>query len=170
MSFNRSSPGSNAGIIVSGLKGNKEQSNTNWDVKYLGDTFYPRYILPRIRIDSVFANDPQNQDTEVCKIIITNWEGDSLTQVLKVKNFTIHKDSIYHGRYLEEYFPRDLDPIENLKIPAGNWFNQHEPDPFGNIGQVDFKVYWYDKCDMWIDRIRVENEPARRLMTSPDLL
>ncbi|HAY33423.1 MAG TPA: hypothetical protein PK536_08325 [Ignavibacteria bacterium] len=167
--YDRDSPGSNAGLIVSGLKGNKEQANTFWDVPYLGDANNDWYIMPRIRIDSVFANDPLNQEKEVCKIIITNWDGDSLTQILKVKNFKPNIGSIYNGDYLEEYFHYLNDSILNLIIPASNWFNPNQTDPFGNNdGQIDFKVYWYAKCDMWIDRIRVENEPARRLMTKPD--
>ena len=163
----RDFPGSNAGLIVSGLKGNKEQANTFWDVPYLGDRFNDWYIMPRIRIDSIFGNDPTKQELEVCKIIITNWEGDSITQILKIKNFKPSSDSIYHGNYIESFFPRDLDTLGNLHLQASNWFNQNQTDPFGNNGQIDFKVYWYDKCDMWIDRIRVENEPARRLLTEP---
>ena len=165
--YNRNAPGSNAGLIVRGLKGNKEQANTFWPNQQLGDTFYDWYIMPRIRIDSAFANDTANQNTQVCKIVITNWDGDSVIQVLKVKNFK-HQDSLYNGNYIDEYFPYSTDPIQNFKIDAGNWFNPNQTDPFGHEGQIDFKVYWYDKCDMWIDRIRVENEPARRLMTVPD--
>ena len=166
--YDRDAPGSHSSLIVSGLKGNKEQANTFWDVPYLGDRFSSWYIMPRIRIDSAFANDPSKQETEVCRIVITNWDGDSLTQVLKVKNFKQSDDSIYKGEYISDYFSRPNSEINNLTIPASDWFNQSQPDPHGHDdGQIDFKVYWYDKCDMWIDRIRVENEQARQLMTEP---
>jgi hypothetical protein len=31
---------------------------------------------------------------------------------------------------------------------------------------VDFRVYWYGKCDMWIDYVRVDNEIADRLFNN----
>ena len=169
--YNRSDPGSNAGLIVSGLKGNMEQANTYWPNSQSGDSIYDWYIMPRIRIDSVFANNPVNQDTEVCKIIITNWDGDSLTQILKVKHFKKSIDNVYNGYYLELYNSYSDDSLKNFHITSGKWFNLNQHDPFGhNDGKVDFKVFWYDKCDMWIDRIRVENEPVRKLMTVQDTL
>ncbi|MBK6878968.1 MAG: hypothetical protein IPG99_21655 [Ignavibacteria bacterium] len=143
-----------------------EHINTYWGVTWLGDSHYDWYIMPRIRIDTAFANNPANQDVEVCRVVINNRDGDSLTQVIKVKNFKETEDSTYLGEYIEEYYSRPGNPISNLKIPAGYWFNNDPEVSFGDQNcRVDFKVFWYDKCDMWIDRIRVEDEPAHNLLT-----
>jgi len=166
--YTQANPGANAQMLFDSLKGNMEQTNTYWPVTWLGDSKYRWYIMPRIRIDSSFANNPSNQDIEVCKIIIKNRDGDSLTQVIKVKHFKQDSlGSIYHGNYLEIFNHYDLDPLTNLTIPAGYWFNNHPDISFGGDTQcrVDFKVFWYDKCDMWIDRIRVEDFPAHELLT-----
>jgi hypothetical protein len=168
--YNRSNPGANAQMLFDSLKGNLEQVNNFWPNPWIGDALYDWYVMPRIRIDSAFANNPFNQEIEVCKIITTNRVGDSLSQILKVKHFkkdTTGIESVYHGNYLDLFYPYDLDPITNLVIPSdSNWFNN---DPQYGINdthsKVDFKVFWYDKCDMWIDRIRVENEPAHDMMT-----
>lgn len=170
--YTTSNPGSNPDTIVSGLIANREQVNTFWGGGYLvGDSAFGWYIMPRIRIDSVFANNPANQNIEVCKIIISNWDGDLKEQVLKVRNFKSSDDSIYHGRYFSEYFTRSgSDSVTNLIIPHGTWFNNDSTrSAFGGTGnKVDFKVYWYDKCDMWIDYVRVENELAYNVLSHPN--
>ena len=167
--YNHSTPGANAQMLFNSLKGNLEQVNNFWQAPWVGDSKYEWYVMPRIRIDSVFANNLLNQEIEVCRIIITNRVGDSLTQVIKVKNFKPDLDSIYRGNYIEMYFPYPFDPLTNLVIPVGNWFNNDPDFGINDVNsKVDFKVFWYDKCDMWIDRIRVENQPAHRMITLHD--
>lgn len=164
--YNRSNPGSNARMLFDSLRGNMEQINTYWGVTWLGDSHYDWYIMPRIRIDTAFANNPANQNTEVCKVIVKNRDGDSLTQIIKVRNFLTSDFSIYSGLYLDSFYSYSGNLITNLKIPAGYWFNDSSHVSFGDLKcRVDFKVFWYDKCDMWIDRIRVEDEPAHRFLT-----
>lgn len=168
--YDRQSPGSNADTIVSGLITNREQANNFFGGGYMvGDSTYDWYIMPRIRIDSAFANNPLNSTKNVCKIITTNWEGDSLVQVLKVGNFR-DQDSGYSGKYIESYVDFDTNLVNKLTVPAdsNHWFNNDATrDPYNGQGcNIDFKVYWYDECDMWIDYVRVENKPARDLHTN----
>lgn len=164
--YTQSNPGANAQMLFDSLRGNKEQINTYWPVTWLGDSHEPWYIMPRIRIDTAFANNPGNQNVEVCRIIVKNRDGDSVTQIIKVKNFKPSLTSRYDGSYIDSFYTYFEDPIENLKIPAGYWFNDNPEVSFGDQHcRVDFKVYWYDKCDMWIDRIRVENQTAHDLLT-----
>ncbi|MBK7158051.1 MAG: hypothetical protein IPH77_05695 [Ignavibacteria bacterium] len=45
---------------------------------------------------------------------------------MKVKHFkkdTTGIGSIYHGNYLELFNNYNTDPLTNLVIPVGNWFN-----------------------------------------------
>ncbi len=170
--YDRVSPGTHPDTIVKGLKTNREQVNNFFGGGYVvGDSAFNWYIMPRIKLDSVFANNSLNQDKEVCKIITSNWDGEIKEQVLKVKNFKPSLSSIYKGNYIEIYFPYSDALIENLKIEHGtNWFNNDSTRDIwlDQDNKVDFKVLWYDKCDMWIDYIRVENDPARDLITLPN--
>ncbi len=167
--YNHSTPGANAQMLFYSLKGNLEQVNNFWQAPWVGDGKYEWYIMPRIRIDTAFANNPLNQEIEVCKIITTNRVGDSLMQVIKVKNFKASDDSIYNGKYLENFYSRLGASITNLQVPVSNWFNDSAKFGINDThSKVDFKVFWYDKCDMWIDRIRVENQPAHRMITLHD--
>jgi hypothetical protein len=171
--YDRQNPGSNADTIVSGLITNREQANNFFGGGYtVGDSTYDWYIMPRIRIDSAFANNPANRTKNVCKIVTTNWEGDTLVQELKVGNFLESGLGYYSGRYLEVFFDYDTNYVRNLTVRANSnhWFNDDPTrDPYYDNGcKIDFKVYWYDQCDMWIDYVRVENKPARDMFTAPD--
>ncbi len=169
--YDRQNPGSNADTIVSGLITNREQANNFFGGGFMvGDSTYDWYIMPRIRIDYAFANNPLNQRLKVCKIITTNWEGDTLTQIIEVQNFKAFDSSSYVGKYLTAYYDRSSNNITNLTVTENLWFND---DPlraynYGEGCKIDFKVYWYDECDMWIDYVRVENKPARDLLTEPN--
>ena len=169
--YDRQNPGSNADTIVSGLITNREQANNFFGGGYMvGDSTYDWYIMPRIRIDSAFANNPLNQRVKVCKIITSNWEGDTLSQIIEVQNFKANDLSSYSGVYLSSFFSRDSNEISKLVVINNTWFNNDPTrDPYsGNGCKIDFKVYWYDQCDMWIDYVRVENKPARDVFTAPD--
>ncbi|MBS1494245.1 MAG: hypothetical protein JST55_12080 [Bacteroidetes bacterium] len=158
--------GANAQYIVKGLRANEEQTNNFWPYSYIGDQLYDWYILPRVRIDASFANDAGNYERRVCKVVIKNMKGnDSLIQILRVRNFKGGKDSLYDGNYKEQYYFQEGD-TNNLFISQKDkplWFNND--GNYGGKSYVDFKVYWYDNCDMWIDYVRVENTPAHRLLT-----
>ncbi|MBS1494038.1 MAG: T9SS type A sorting domain-containing protein [Bacteroidetes bacterium] len=162
--------GKDSTYIVSGLRANREQTNNFWPYPHIGDQLYDWYIMPRIRIDTAFANDTSNFNIPVCKIAIIRMNGtDTIYQVLKVKNFKNDKDSLYNGNYLETYFDYPTDSVKNLVISRNShdtlWFNKNN---YTGNSHVDFKVFWYDRCNMWIDYVRVENTPAHRLLTIKD--
>ncbi|MBK8552235.1 MAG: hypothetical protein IPL53_14700 [Ignavibacteria bacterium] len=45
-------------------------------------------------------------------------------------------------------------------------FNPNCEDLWDTSCAVDFKVYWYGQCDMWIDYVRVDNEIAHDLFSN----
>ncbi|MDQ3019922.1 MAG: hypothetical protein M3R36_05035 [Bacteroidota bacterium] len=161
-----SSPGSNDGYIVKELRSNREQANLLWN-SWENDNTYDWYVMPKIRIDSAFANNATNQNTPVCRIDVFNWDSSIVkSAIIKVRNFKKNFDSTYNGRYLEKFFFAENLDTSNLLIPAGDicpggyrWFSDWSNDTV----KTDFRVYWYGLCDMWIDYVRVENEPAYEL-------
>ncbi|MBK8980792.1 MAG: hypothetical protein IPM38_00345 [Ignavibacteria bacterium] len=164
---NPSNPVSNSGWVVKDLIANREQINLGWNYEQR-DSPHDWYVMPRIRIDSSFAADPANFNKPICKIIILDFKEDTLrTVILRVNNFKLDPDSIYHGNYLEEYF--DLDQDSNLVVSPG-WIFNPDSATVNNIScKVDFRVWYYGECEMWIDRVRVENEVAHRLLSGNDL-
>ena len=153
-----SNPGGNACYILKGLRSNREQAYIN-DDDYYSDGIYSWYIMPRMRIDSNVAKYADT--TSVCKIIVKNWEGNTIkSEIIIAKMF---KDSgLYNGNYIDFSSNDTL-----LRISSGWEFNPDSYD-FGDWSipcHIDIQVYWYGLCDLWIDRIRVENEPARRLFS-----
>ncbi|MBS1550488.1 MAG: T9SS type A sorting domain-containing protein [Bacteroidetes bacterium] len=162
-SLNASEPGVWSGYIVKDLRSNREQCNRIID--HTRDDIYNWYVKPRIRIDTAFANNPANRNVVVCRIDIFDWNGDTVKKVdIRVKNL-MPSDSIYRGKYIDEFFfstselnlilsPTDLCPTTTPMKEFYNW----DADI-----RTDFRVYWYGECDMYIDYIRVENEPANQL-------
>lgn len=167
---NTTSPGSNAAYIVQGLKANREQANRYWTM-WQSDSLSDWYVKPRIRIPTGLPNS-----TPVCRIEILNWDGDTVKSVnLTAENF---KDGFgnYDGNYMEDfYFPSNPGVLSTIKIDSSklcpgelrkkfwDWRSTNDT----NTIKTDFRVYWYGLCDMWIDRIRVENEQARLLFEDP---
>ncbi len=158
---------SNSEILIdSGLKANMEQVNTFWDPPYIGDQQCIWHIMPRIRIDIAFANNNNNWNTNVCKIVIKNWKGEKREQILKVANFREDDNTYYDGSYISEYFEHPISPLTNLLINDPMWFKDSNHYVYPNL--TDFQVYWYNNCNMWIDYIKVEDDYAYKLLTLKD--
>jgi type IX secretion system substrate protein len=162
----------NAGYAVDRLKANNEQC-WNDDVVH-ADGMYKWLIKPRIRIDSNFAHN--NQNTQVCRIDVYNYNGDgsSNNRIISVdllgKNFLVDEGLYYNGRYLEEFnfFP----DTNRLVVNPGSKFNPNKGEWGGRSRgnnttddwvKADIQVYWYGNCDMWLDYVRVDNEIADQL-------
>lgn len=161
-------------VVVSGLIANHEQANNYWWYSQK-DNSYAWYIMPRIRADKDYINNNSNWNNPVCRIDILDWNGNAVTSypngiILYSKNFRRNLSTQYNGEYFDKfYFVEDQDP-SFIKIDPGlicpppnkniwNWCNSDI--------QTDFRVYWYGQCDMWIDYVRVENEPAYQLFDEP---
>ena len=150
--------------ILSGicnLNDNTQKLFSNYDFDW--------YIIPRIRIDTIFANDIHNLNIPVCCVIATNSAGDTILKTdIKLLNFKDNLNEKYKGEYLEKYFFRPGD--DNLMIVPDMMTNKMSGEKIWkeNLDIKNISIVWYGFCDMWIDYIRVENEPARELLTKND--
>src|SRR4030095_16496831 len=153
-------------LICSGLKANREQVNAGGSTP--GDRDYGWIVKPRIRIDSNFAHN--NQNDKGCRIDVYNYDNILIksTDILG-RHFLVDGDppQYYNGKYIEEF---------NFNIPNGDSdlvFDRSESINFNPEGKnwyvpegtchTDYKVYWYGSCDMWIDYVRVDNDIADQL-------
>lgn len=158
--------GPGAGWVCKDLKANREQCNRFWNYEQR-DEAYPWLVKPKIRIpSSAPTNTP---DKRVCRIEALDWDGnmvDSFT--IFAKNFK-NQITSYSGQYLEEYFwnPLSSDPASPKKISDYGWILNPNSEWFADWGancQVDFRVWWYDEVEMWIDYVRVDNQKAHDLL------
>ena len=167
------------GYVVQGLIANREQSNwhPNWG-HFAVDSIYNWYVKPRIKIDSIVVDtDPE---LEVCRIDILNWDSTVMKSVIiRARNFKEQNTlSNYSGNYKEEFNFLSTDSNLIIEIAQAGSFNPYLQDsilpPSPSEGQhrrvlwdksskIDFRVYWYGHCKMWIDYVRVENETSKKL-------
>ena len=168
---NTINPGIDSGLIIHGLKANREQANRYW-TPYQSDTYSDWYIKPRIRIPTGLS-----PNTKVCRIEILDWDSNMVKSIeISAENFQTQLLS-YDGRYMDEFY---FQPTPNVLTSIKTDSTQLCPGPdslrkefwdwnsntLRNTIKTDFRVFWYGMCDMWIDRIRVENEQAVKLYQS----
>ncbi len=140
---------------------------------WLRDTTYEWYVLPRIRIDSAYAADVNHNSDTVCKILVTGWKGNVETEFgLSVKSFKQLSNSTYNGDYMESFY--DDNVLSYLTIPKSKLINFTDTTKsvfdWSDTCLCDIKIYWSGKCDMWIDRVRIENRPAHEYLTLKDTI
>ncbi len=152
-----------AGYVVTGLKANREQVNSNESTA--GDKAYTWIIKPKIRVDKNYVDN--HNDEVICRIEMLNYDGDIIRSTeLRARNFKNDQEQ-YDGKYREEF--RFTGNDVNLTIPVSEWENINPRLPNGTYRsyfapdgecKVDYKVYWYGNCDMWIDYVRLDNDVA----------
>jgi hypothetical protein len=142
------------GYVVKRLISNREQTSFRPGVNLKW------YIMPRIRIDTAFANNPNNYYKPVCKIEIRNFYDTIIKKTnLYVRHF-LDTSGYYNGHYLEQFNFNPQLSDTNLIIDSTGVFNPDHEAYTNDACGVDFRVWWAGQCDMWLDRIRVENEIA----------
>lgn len=162
--------------VLTGLKENAMQSFSGlvldpkkqwrWESNgYQVDNIW--YIKPRMRIDSIDAFGPVKN---VVKIIIRSFNGDSIYGVsLTTQDFRNNNINSYNGRYLEDYFINNLISVPgnitsngiNKGYPTG--LDHREKIIYFDSCKVDFEIHWYKDVSVWIDYVKIMDEPAYHL-------
>ena len=159
---NPSNPGIYEGWAAKDLKANREQVNTkSFSYYFMIDSLYRWYVKPRIRIDSAFANNPTNWNVKVCRVDILNFNGNIIDSLsILVKNF-LDLNNSYYGQYKEEF--RYLPGQDSLAFGPGGILNPEHKEPDDMSCEVDYRVWFYGNCSMWLDYVRVDNDVADNL-------
>lgn len=156
-----------AGYVVTGLKSNNEQINCmGFSHPYMKDYLHGWIVKPRIRAEKNYINNLANLEVPVCKIEVYKFNGDLIkSAVLKCRNFKPDIQTDYDGYYKEEFNlnPSLGDSTLTFPVTQTSIFNPDCKDMLAPGCQVDYKVYWYGNCDMWIDYVRVDNDVADQL-------
>jgi hypothetical protein len=156
-------------LIDSGVISDREMS-FNITNHWMNDNAWDWYLMPRIRIDSSYAAGTEHNSDTVCRIQITGWNGQIVKDVpIRVRNFKEFVGGTYHGNYLDTfYFGLGQENLNISKSLLHNFIDTAQyffAFDWGIYSGNDIKIYWTGKCDMWIDRVRLENEPAHNFMT-----
>lgn len=127
------------------------------------DTLNRWYIMPRMRIDSAFARN--NPNVNVARIEIYSYDSSKVREVvLKCQNFYDLLGN-YNGHFIEEY---NFFGNNELEVSADN-FNglnkgrNYNEGPIPESCKVDFKIYWYETTNLWIDYVKIEDKYAHDL-------
>lgn len=161
------SPG-NPVLICSGLKANREQ--VNMDGRWEGDRSYGWIVKPRIRADKNYVDN--HSDEPICRIDVINYDEDLIkSTIIRARNLKITGQ--YDGKYREDGFDFNSqlgDSDLTFEQPEAINYNPRSAGWFvpDGVCHVDFKVYWYGNCNMWIDYVRVDNDVADRLFKGLD--
>jgi hypothetical protein len=166
----------NAGYIAKKLFENGEQADVisrsetamlYSDQKRIGDNFH-WYVKPRMRIDSNFANNPDNWDTKVVKVEVYNYAGRLLIPTVDIKVIDFLDANLhYDGKYIENLpnrqdIPNKLSVLSDSLV-AGADSLKYYSDP--NLSNIDYRVYWYGEVDVMLDYVRLDDEWAHFLFT-----
>ena len=163
----------NPGYLVSGLIENAEQSDT-WSVIGVGGTDDSLwYVKPRMRIDSIDAVNYQN--TPIARVdIVGFWGNVNKSIVIRGRNFLDKNLNNYNGSYLEEYlnFLGDTS-LTFYGDTDTNHLNHGARTDFDscfnfNSCKVDYRIYWYGVCNLWVDYVRLEDQWAHKLLNLND--
>lgn len=148
--------GHTAGYVVKGLMANREQL---WmRASTLQNLLI--YILPRIRIDT--SGYQYTDTTSVCRIDILKSDSSIAKRMILRKSHFARKDFTYNGEYVDKYKfnPAYLEEVEPITIDSIGVLNVNNYWIDNQNCKVDYRVYWYGQCEMWLDNITVENEIA----------
>jgi hypothetical protein len=145
--------GHTAGYVVKDVMTNREQL---W-LTYYKDMKW--YVLPRIRIDTTgyFNLDT----TRVCKIDILKSDSSIAKSVILRKSSFAVNNYTYNGQYINHFF--DLDSQKTIPITFDS-LGVINPYPGKSLSDltcgVDYRIFWYGECEMWVDNVIVENQIA----------
>ena len=153
--------GLSQGWVCAGLKANREQCKGFWGSD--PDTTYNWFVKPSIRIlPSVVQNTPNKR---ICRIETLDWNGNIIDSVtIFGKNFK-NVLTTYDGSYLEEFYwePSTSNPASAREINGDLLKHANPYDWDSETCLIDFRVWWYDEAEMWIDYVRVDDWRADRL-------
>jgi hypothetical protein len=120
------------------------------------------YVLPRMRITTTDAFGPSKP---VVTIEVRNFINSIInTVVISTDNFrNPGNPNEYDGRYLEMFYPMGYitvlgDDLNDNNTPLSDGRSSNL-----SASQVDYRIYWHGEVNVWIDRVRVEDEWAHFL-------
>ncbi|MBK6504853.1 MAG: hypothetical protein IPG02_04105 [Ignavibacteria bacterium] len=110
----------------------------------------------------ISTSDAFGEEKPVIKLIAIAFNGSPIDSItLTTKDFRYGYSSTYDGRYLEDYFISNLivkgDALNDGRV--GGFLEWHNID----LCHVDYQIHWFQEVSVWIDYVKIMDEPAEKL-------
>lgn len=124
------------------------------------------YVKPRMRISTFDAFGPVKN---VVKIIVRAYNGDIILQQDITTALFRNGNNSYNGNYIEDFFTNGItvggDTSAfgiNRGFPSGSkaWMDTSKA---ADSNHVDFEIHWFGEVSVWIDYVKIMDEPAYKL-------
>lgn len=122
------------------------------------------YVKPRMRINTSDAFGPVKN---VVKIIVRAYNGEIVFETPINTHQFRYNSTLYDGRYLEDY----INYVINIKADSINRGFPNVPHAWMDTSlaatdnHVDFEIQWYGEVNVWIDYVKIMDEPAYNLFS-----
>ena len=153
-----------SGIVLSGFTfGNGNSASEENEIEsYLREIVRIYKIKPRIRIDSVFAVN--NPSARVCEVIVCDSRGRVVKRsVVKAANFFEDFNIGYDGSYKDNFNFMGMGDTSMLNILGSALETGTQNSQRANYSG-EIRIRWFGECDMWIDRVRIDDLIADELL------
>ncbi|CAN5636783.1 hypothetical protein BH10BAC5_BH10BAC5_01160 [soil metagenome] len=119
------------------------------------------HLKPSLKINTIDANNPLIQENIVVEIRVISFTGNLIKTIpIRVKDFNINNGS-YPGGYINDFNIAKLLEISGTDL-AGN-MNYNEILKWDNECNVDFKIFWNGKTEVWFNKLTVDDNVADSL-------
>ncbi|MBK9225622.1 MAG: hypothetical protein IPL67_00805 [Ignavibacteria bacterium] len=110
----------------------------------------------------ISTSDAFGDEKPVIKLIAFAFDGSPIDSItLTTKDFRYGNNSTYDGRYLEDYFNMTIaargDSLNRGRV--GGFLEWHNID----LCHVDYQIHWFQEVSVWIDYVKIMDEPAEKL-------
>ena len=129
------------------------------------------YLKPRMRIDSADAHGPNKN---VIKIVVRAFNGDIVLEQNITSNRFLNINGEYNGGYIEDYLNTIINVLSNSTdglnkgFPSG--LDHRDTYLYFDSCQVDFEIHWYKDVSVWIDYVKIMDEPAYELLSPNSII
>jgi len=117
------------------------------------------YVKPRMRIST---SDAFGEEKPVIKLIAIAFNGSPIDSItVTTADFRLDGTNNYDGRYLEDYVGINFNVAGDLlnEGRVGGFLEWHNID----LCHVDYQIHWFQEVSLWIDYVKIMDEPAEKL-------
>ncbi len=142
-----------SGYVLKGLRPNREQVWRDIPNNFFNDSNYSWYVRPSVKIPTTTP-----PGTKIFRVEIYRKDDSLLKKVDIIRNNFNVGGNEYDGNYIDDYNFTGTSP---LVITNGG--DLYGSPAVKDTSYLDYRIFWYGNCDMWIQHVRVENDWAADL-------
>jgi hypothetical protein len=110
----------------------------------------------------ISTSDAFGEEKPVIKLIAIAFNGSPIDSItVTTADFRLDGTNNYDGRYLEDYVGINFNVAGDLlnEGRVGGFLEWHNID----LCHVDYQIHWFQEVSVWIDYVKIMDEPAEKL-------